>query len=221
MKKYFLLLSLSLFCFSQNVFSQHYQTNQKLLAEKESQLKQLQKEFSIDSVSFKSLIYGLERQIKSIETEKDSVQLYLASVKPENNAVGIFKKDISITNKIDKKDYYFDEGETVFLTNHSQHTYTFLNEKGLQFTINRKYIKPQEGKKKTTSLIAQYQNKMEDYDALVASLPTQEWYQYDINRVRKERDNYQSQYDEMLHEIKKLKEEIQQLQSILNLKTTI
>ncbi|KXX71645.1 hypothetical protein [Flammeovirga sp. SJP92] len=221
MKKYFLLLILSSFCFSQSLYSQNYRTNQKLLAEKENQLQSLQKEFSIDSVSFKSLIYGLEREIRSIENERDSIHQYLSSAVPINSAVGIFKKDISITNKVDKKDYYFDEGETVLLINHSHHTYTFQTDKGLQFTINRKYIKPMEGKKKTTSLIAQYQNKLEDYNELVASHPTKEWYQYDINRIRKEIDNYQSQYDQMFDEIEILKKEIIELKDILKMKTTI
>ncbi|MBD0401855.1 hypothetical protein [Flammeovirga sp. EKP202] len=221
MKKYFLLFSISFFYFSQNLYSQNYKTNQKLLAEKENQLQKLEKEFSIDSVSLSSLVYGLEREIRNIEHERDSIHQYLNDIKPVNNAIGTFKKDISITNKTDKKDYYFDEGDSVLLVNHSRSTFTFQTTNGYQYTINKKYIKAVSGKKETTSLIAQYQNKVEDYNELVASLPSKEWFQYDIKRVQKERDNYQAQYDQMVNEIQLIKEEIKQLSAILNIKTTI
>lgn len=220
MRKYLLLLTISILTFTFPLYSQSYTSNIRLLKEKEEQFVKLQEEFSIDSLTITSMIYGLERQIENIQIERDSVEEYLTSIKPQNHVYGIIKKDISIANREDQKDYIFDQGDTVQLINHSHHTYTLLSNNNQSLTINTKYIKPIEGRKKTTSLIAQYQIRLEDYKAIVEEYPTQEWYQFDIKRVQKEKEGYQQEYDRLVEELKILANEIDQLKKQINQKTT-
>ncbi|NLR91328.1 hypothetical protein [Flammeovirga agarivorans] len=220
MRKYIYYIFTIICLYTSSLQAQNYRSNEKLLAEKESKLNELQEHFSIDSLTLNSMIYGLNRQIKTIEQERDSVQDYLASIVPSNHVFGTIKKDISINNREEEKDYFFNQGDTVQLINHSKHTYTLLASNDQALTINTKYIKPLEGKKKTTSLIAQYQIRMEDYQKIIDENPSAEWYEFDIKRVQKERDNYQLEYDQLVKEISILKEEINLLKTEISKKTT-
>ncbi|OHX66564.1 hypothetical protein [Flammeovirga pacifica] len=196
---------------SLSTYAQQFVSLEKELFLKEEQLKTLKIKFDKDSAYFTTMIDRLDREKVRIINERDSISELKDSLYPQTEAFGIVKKDISITSKTDQKDYYFNKNDKLALIDHSRHTYSFITENGVKLTINKKYIKPFDGKKNTMYSIARYQNRMEDYDHFVASLPTDNWYAFDLERKEKERSKMQEEYTEMVNDISMLKFEIKQL----------
>ncbi|MBB3697331.1 hypothetical protein KMW28_04070 [Flammeovirga yaeyamensis] len=192
-------------------FGQQFVSLEKELFQKEEQLKVLLIKFEEDSAYLQTMIDRLDRQKIRLIHERDSISQLKDDLMPHTKAFGIVKKDISITSKTNQKDYYFNKGEKLALIDHSRHTYSFITENNVKLTINKKFIKPADGRRDTMYAIAFYHNRVEDYDNFVATLPTESWYAFDLERKEKERSELQNEYTDLVNEISMLKFEIKQL----------